>query len=99
MVECEFSSDGTATVYVSAFNRYMVECELSCVLQDVKTFYVLIDTWWNVNVRVLDFAGAAGLVLIDTWWNVNLSESLLHLPAHIVLIDTWWNVNNVRKLI
>ena len=32
---------------------------------------VLIDTWWNVNVRdeiVFDFQNQ---VLIDTWWNVN----------------------------
>ena len=32
---------------------------------------VLIDTWWNVNVRdeiAFDFENQ---VLIDTWWNVN----------------------------
>ena len=53
------------------FNRYMVECEFYISGFEFRCTYVLIDTWWNVNV----FAAYAGEwddgVLIDTWWNVN----------------------------
>ena len=34
--------------------------------------WVLIDTWWNVNVRMEVAKQGYGLVLIDTWWNVNV---------------------------
>ncbi len=33
--------------------------------------YVLIDTWWNVNLRKRKENGIRIDVLIDTWWNVN----------------------------
>ena len=36
---------------------------------------VLIDTWWNVNLRVMSTFRDQSLVLIDTWWNVNLFVS------------------------
>ena len=32
---------------------------------------VLIDTWWNVNMILMDWQKALIEVLIDTWWNVN----------------------------
>ena len=34
-------------------------------------FLVLIDTWWNVNMVLMDWQKALIEVLIDTWWNVN----------------------------
>ena len=37
---------------------------------------VLIDTWWNVNMRLLRSPTLLLLVLIDTWWNVNTFISL-----------------------
>ena len=33
------------------FNRYMVECECGWVHGSDDVFFVLIDTWWNVNYR------------------------------------------------
>ena len=49
----------------------MVECELVSVIFGIQDAEVLIDTWWNVNIRVnLDII-ERDLVLIDTWWNVN----------------------------
>ena len=38
---------------------------------NVAGCFVLIDTWWNVNLlAVLVVVPVVG-VLIDTWWNVN----------------------------
>ncbi len=54
---------------------------------------VLIDTWWNVNVRYYTFDVNNPLVLIDTWWNVNLLYLRTLPESDTVLIDTWWNVN------
>ena len=39
---------GVAVLLLS-FNRYMVECKFSILIFDNNTFFVLIDTWWNVN--------------------------------------------------
>ena len=45
----------------SSFNRYMVECELTCI-QFVLVFHaVLIDTWWNVNVEVSGMVASVSL--------------------------------------
>ena len=33
---------------------------------------VLIDTWWNVNMRAIYLPTDQRIVLIDTWWNVNM---------------------------
>ena len=38
---------------------------------------VLIDTWWNVNLRKWAKDRVENPVLIDTWWNVNASLSTL----------------------
>ena len=38
---------------------------------DVCKEYVLIDTWWNVNMLYANDTSAENSVLIDTWWNVN----------------------------
>ena len=32
---------------------------------------VLIDTWWNVNEKFVQWWDDDEVVLIDTWWNVN----------------------------
>ena len=37
----------------SSFNRYMVECECICSFCRVNFVAVLIDTWWNVNLKIL----------------------------------------------
>ena len=34
----------------AGFNRYMVECEYSCLQCVSMVYQVLIDTWWNVNL-------------------------------------------------
>ena len=61
-----------ASVEITGFNRYMVECEFSLYLLLYIIRSVLIDTWWNVNKGTdLDQYGDKD-VLIDTWWNVNI---------------------------
>ena len=49
----------------------MVECELYLLKRLHSGSGVLIDTWWNVNITIDDFAIDGLAVLIDTWWNVN----------------------------
>ena len=34
--------------------------------------FVLIETYWNVNVNAYEPAGDGWSVLIETYWNVNL---------------------------
>ena len=58
-----------------------------------KKDYVLIDTWWNVNVNLKLTCQVENFVLIDTWWNVNLVREAVARQGYGVLIDTWWNVN------
>ncbi len=36
-----------------SFNRYMVECESFHDVAITDYYFVLIDTWWNVNMRVV----------------------------------------------
>ena len=76
-----------------SFNRYMVECELTCIKFVFIFHSVLIDTWWNVNVKCGKRHITNGDVLIDTWWNVNIARSSYINATTLVLIDTWWNVN------
>ena len=52
----------------------MVECESLAVGVLKRGENVLIDTWWNVNVKTITALVKSTTVLIDTWWNVNLSE-------------------------
>ena len=71
----------------------MVECEFIIYAELHGRISVLIDTWWNVNVRVCDIASELLVVLIDTWWNVNNMLGSAATNELTVLIDTWWNVN------
>ena len=49
----------------------MVECEYSLFPGEEVEVFVLIDTWWNVNILTAYLYAAGDAVLIDTWWNVN----------------------------
>ena len=50
MVECEFESVEKFGDFDTSFNRYMVECESSTAMLTEFVDFVLIDTWWNVNI-------------------------------------------------
>ena len=50
----------------------MVECESSTAMLTEFVEFVLIDTWWNVNLTSTGYVRRDVRVLIDTWWNVNL---------------------------
>ena len=52
----------------------MVECEFLIWNNSQHMPDVLIDTWWNVNVKTITALVKSTTVLIDTWWNVNLSS-------------------------
>ena len=52
----------------------MVECEFTVGGYVSSTFFVLIDTWWNVNSTSVFSEKVVAMVLIDTWWNVNTSH-------------------------
>ena len=71
MVECEYGTYYAGVPALRGFNRYMVECESRNGKKVYDSYYVLIDTWWNVNVREIERNLIRYGVLIDTWWNVN----------------------------
>ena len=71
----------------------MVECECSSTCFKYSFAFVLIDTWWNVNITYPLLVLTLFLVLIDTWWNVNKGTEEFTAVKELVLIDTWWNVN------
>ena len=73
MVECECFTENVRKDFRWGFNRYMVECELAFNNKTTPCFTVLIDTWWNVNVREIEHNLIRYGVLIDTWWNVNFT--------------------------
>ena len=52
----------------------MVECEYSSKYSEFLSIVVLIDTWWNVNLKGTHPAYLSEGVLIDTWWNVNVAR-------------------------
>ena len=54
MVECEWQRSQPVRPGIQGFNRYMVECEytISEVIR-IELTSVLIDTWWNVDMRVV----------------------------------------------
>ena len=94
MVECESLIGMSGLLCSLSFNRYMVECECTCqilIYSDMRI--VLIDTWWNVNLRRKSKCPELVCVLIDTWWNVNVLPNFSYANHGKVLIDTWWNVN------
>ena len=41
------------------------------IKSSIHSIFVLIDTWWNVNVGNVTGLTVFEGVLIDTWWNVN----------------------------
>ena len=93
MVECEYCIRIKNGYRWHGFNRYMVECEFRTGKKNSWTFWVLIDTWWNVNQLLETIQSLATAVLIDTWWNVNSEFASWEGWHKKVLIDTWWNVN------
>ena len=50
MVECESVNLNKRVCQRCGFNRYMVECEYITNFAIGGVYFVLIDTWWNVNV-------------------------------------------------
>ena len=54
---------------------------------------VLIETYWNVNIYVVELLERVVRVLIETYWNVNRTSSSLVNNSSFVLIETYWNVN------
>ena len=57
MVECESLGEWENICRIDGFNRYMVECEYGIVRKENKIVFVLIDTWWNVNLDISIFEG------------------------------------------
>ena len=72
MVECELHQPVLFYTQRQRFNRYMVECESNVETSSLRVKRVLIDTWWNVNLRKRRHNKHRKFVLIDTWWNVNV---------------------------
>ena len=54
---------------------------------------VLIDTWWNVNIRLVTHCAAAftrfNRYMVECEYYCRRTSRMVI----FVLIDTWWNVN------
>ena len=59
----------------------MVECESIPLTSTGYVRRVLIDTWWNVNLKRGYITQQELEVLIDTWWNVNTEKKLSSLES------------------
>ena len=55
--------------------------------------FVLISTYWNVNLYNPRVDSTRVEVLISTYWNVNTGISSTGEGRTCVLISTYWNVN------
>ena len=58
---------------------------------------VLIETYWNVNMRTTPSKSGIFFVLIETYWNINSLQVRSTVQKMCVLIETYWNVNVVRR--
>ena len=55
--------------------------------------FVLIDTWWNVNIFVLALSHSSWLGFNRYMVECELQRLTIIIMILTVLIDTWWNVN------
>ncbi len=55
---------------------------------------ILIETYWNVNVKLLVRLSKPSRILIETYWNVNNKPILKIIISVCILIETYWNVND-----
>ena len=63
----------------------------------IKTWWVLIEAYWNVNGGETYNRGFVKSVLIEAYWNVNSNPALFHRLMAKVLIEAYWNVNKGKK--
>ena len=54
-------------------NRYIMECKYCLCKRFTWCPWELIDTLWNVNVKIIRWQSGQLEELIDTLWNVNLT--------------------------
>ena len=76
-----------------SINRNILECKYKSVKRKMVTKWVLIETYWNVNIYPNSGLMDLILVLIETYWNVNYEFPPESLSLLRVLIETYWNVN------
>ena len=75
-------------------NRNIVECKCPCRCASfLLSYFVLIETLWNVNTNVELLQQKQKAVLIETLWNVNFDFETGVIDQGAVLIETLWNVN------
>ena len=71
----------------------MVECESKNGKKVYEGYYVLIDTWWNVNMINNDAWISEEIGFNRYMVECEFCFNLTNKPFNVVLIDTWWNVN------
>ena len=73
-------------------NRNILECKAASERRRRFDYVVLIETYWNVKLRILYGMTVFRIVLIETYWNVKKVKTKILLSFDMVLIETYWNV-------
>jgi hypothetical protein len=73
-------------------NRNILECKAASERRRRFDYVVLIETYWNVKLRILYGMTVFRIVLIETYWNVKKVKPKILLSFDMVLIETYWNV-------
>ena len=79
-------------------NRNILECKAASERRRRFDYVVLIETYWNVKLRILYGMTVFRIVLIETYWNVKKVKPKILLSFDMVLIETYWNVKENPEL-
>ena len=75
ILECKCRCVSPFFLMSCCINRNILECKFSTRQAVCQLPFVLIETYWNVNVLSAGGSGAQTGVLIETYWNVNAYAS------------------------
>ena len=93
-MECKGICNFIARKSCESINRNIVECKDGLEPQENGVQDVLIETLWNVKLKVSLRTPVHTSVLIETLWNVKDDPTLDIYKEYIVLIETLWNVKD-----
>ena len=79
------------------FNRSILKCKWDQpVTDEASVAVVLIEAYWNVNLKQPHEYYPELFVLIEAYWNVNWNTYDKRVSRTHVLIEAYWNVNEMN---
>ncbi len=96
ILECKDIYEETFWDRSSSINRNILECKEMQGVRKTQTEIVLIETYWNVKIILLNTREKKENVLIETYWNVKNKIYAGQKLRVKVLIETYWNVKCSR---